>query len=86
MDYQVTHDRTRCRFEVIQDGHTAYLEYELKNREMDIVHTVVPPPMEGKGIASALMKQALVYAKEQGFQVIPTCSFADAYLRRNKCK
>lgn len=83
MEYQVIHDPERQRFEISLEGHTAYLEYEVDGKEMDITHTIVPTLLEGRGIASALMKQALIYADEQQLKVIPICSFAAAYMRRH---
>ncbi len=83
MEYQVIHHPERHRFEVSLEGLTAYLEYELQGKEMDITHTIVPPVLEGKGIASALMKQALIYADQQQLDVVPICSFAAAYMRRH---
>lgn len=84
MEYDVIHCPDRQRFEIVINGHTAFLEYELENGALDVVHTVVPKVLEGQGIASALMKQALRYAGERQLRVIPTCRFADAYMRRYK--
>lgn len=84
MEYHVLHFPERSRFEIDLDGDTAYLEYELKEEGIDIVHTVVPQFLEGRGVASALMKEALCYAREKKLQVIPSCSFADVYIRRQK--
>lgn len=84
MEYHVLHFPERSRFEIDLNGHTAYLEYELKEDGIDIVHTVVPQFLEGRGVASALMKEVLCYAHEKQLQVIPSCSFADAYIRRQK--
>ncbi len=84
MEYQVKHDPEQHRFEVHLEGNTAYLEYELEEEEMDITHTIVPPSLEGRGIASALMKQALVYADQEHLKVIPICSFAAAYMGRHQ--
>lgn len=83
MEYQVTHYPERHRLEVCLEGHTAYLEYELNGKEMDITHTIVPALLEGRGIASSLMKQALIYADQHQLKVIPTCGFAEAYMHRH---
>lgn len=83
MEYQVTHDPERHRFEVHLEGNTAYLEYESYDQEMDITHTIVPPALEGRGVGSALVKQALSYAERQQLKVIPICSFAAAYMSRH---
>lgn len=84
MEYHVTHFPERQRFEIVTDGYTAFLEYELEDDSLDIVHTLVPPALEGRGIGSALMKQALLYARENQLRVIPTCRFADVYMRRHE--
>lgn len=83
MEYQVTHDPERHRFEVHLEGNTAYLEYESDDRVMYITHTIVPPALEGRGVGSALVKQALSYAERQQLKVIPICSFAAAYMSRH---
>ena len=84
MDYLAIHFPDQHRFEIVVDGKIAYLEYETKKQEMDIVHTVVPRSLEGRGIGSALMKEALRYAEEKQLNVIPTCSFAQTYMMRHK--
>lgn len=84
MEYQVQHYPERARFEVCLEGHIAYLEYELNGKDIEITHTVVPALLEGKGIASALMKQALNYAERQHLNVVPICSFAVTYMHRHR--
>ena len=54
MNYKVTHYPTRQRFEIELKGMTAYAEYRLTNDSLDIIHTFVPPALEGRGIASRL--------------------------------
>jgi predicted GNAT family acetyltransferase len=39
--------------------------------------------MEGKGIASRLVKGALDDARRQGLKVVPLCSFVAAYIDRH---
>ena len=63
MNYKVTHYPTRQRFEIELENMTAYAEYRLTDNSLDIIHTFVPPALEGKGIASALTEAAYNYAK-----------------------
>lgn len=77
------HEPDRHRFRVSREGDTAVVEYVLDDRLLTITHTLVPPPMEGQGIAGALVRAALEYARAEGFQVRPACSYADAWMRRH---
>ncbi len=63
MEYNVKHDEKRHRFEYDRNGLMAFVEYDLEDGVMDIFHTLVPIPMEGMGVGSALMKYALDYAR-----------------------
>ncbi|MDR2039775.1 MAG: N-acetyltransferase [Bacteroidales bacterium] len=83
MEYTVNHYPEIGRFEITQDGYTAYVEYTLRNETMDITHTYVPPPIEGRGIASLLVEHACDYAKGKGLRIIPTCSYVKVWLNRH---
>jgi len=50
---------------------------------LNITHTNVPRELEGQGIASKLMKEAIGYAKSHHYEIILTCSFARVYLSRH---
>lgn len=68
MNYKVTHYPTRQRFEIELENMTAYAEYRLTDNSLDIIHTFVPPALEGRGIASALTETAYDYAESQSPQ------------------
>lgn len=84
MKYTVGHSQKKSRFEVNCSGQTAYLEYAVSEGVMDILHTLVPSELEGKGIGAALVQQALGYARENRLKVVPSCSFAETYMLRHK--
>jgi predicted GNAT family acetyltransferase len=48
-----------------------------------LTHTEVPPALEGRGIAAALVKAALDWARAEGLRVRPLCSYVVAYMRRH---
>lgn len=83
MEYEVKHDCRNHRFELVEQGQSAFVEYELKDGIMDIAHTIVPDSIEGQGVGSALMKEALEYAHENHYAVVPSCAFALLYLKRH---
>ena len=79
------HEPERDRFSVASEGEVAVVEYTLDAAAgvMTITHTLVPKPLEGRGIAGALVRAALDFARASGLRVHPTCSYADAWMRRH---
>lgn len=56
------------RFELEQDGQTAYIEYSMTGKVVALLHTEVPEALRGHGIASELTRSALEYAREKGMK------------------
>ena len=83
MEHTVIHDEKVGRFEVFESGQIAYLQYVEQGDVIDLQHTIVPPQLEGDGIGSALVSTALLYAKDHGLKVIPTCPFVKTYIERH---
>lgn len=67
-EYEVIHRPERNRFELEKNGMTAFVEYEVEDGALDIMHTIVPPPLEGKGIAAALVEATYKYASAPGVE------------------
>ncbi|WP_455641405.1 GNAT family N-acetyltransferase [Parabacteroides sp.] len=84
MEYDIVHYPEKHRFELKRDGMTAFVQYRLVGNNMDIIHTIVPEPLEGQGIAAALVKAAFDYALENQLKPRATCSYAVAWLKRHK--
>lgn len=84
METIITHNTSNNRFETVIDGITAYVEYEKFPGGLDLVHTIVPKPIGGKGVAADLVKHALDYAAQNGLKIIPTCSYIRVYVDRHK--
>lgn len=80
---QITHHPDRNRFETILQGETAYMEYVPFEGGINLIHTIVPSPLSGKGVASELTRHVLEYAREQQLRVVPTCSFVRVYVERH---
>lgn len=79
----VDHLPERGRFQAIVDGMRCELDYFLTGTVMTITHTGVPPALEGRGIAAALVRTALAHAKAAGWKVRPLCSYARVYMQRH---
>ena len=48
-----------------------------------IDHTGVPRPLEGQGIAAALVLKAVADARAAGAKILPLCSYVAAQFRRH---
>lgn len=84
MDYLVTHIKNANRFEVLlENGQTAYLNYNEFDNSLNLSHTYVPKSFEGKGIAAAIVKFALDYARKNNLSIIPSCPYVAAYIERH---
>lgn len=88
MAFDIRHDRAAHRFTTEVDDLSARLDYTLSGGDaatpvMTITHTIVPPPIGGRGIAGDLVRAALGVAREEGWKVVPACSYADAWMRRH---
>ena len=83
MDVDVKHLPDRSRFEAQAEGLTAYLTYEKEGGTVTMTHTIVPPPIEGRGIAGELTRTAVDWARSEGLQIDPQCSYVRSWLRKN---
>ena len=81
---RVVDNQQAQRFELrVGDEVAGYAEYELHGGTMVIPHVMVQPRFEGRGFGSALTQAALDSARERGLDVVPVCSFARSFVRRN---
>lgn len=82
-DIDVTHNTAKHRFETEVDGYLAYADYRLDDGVMHFTSTRVPDPIGGRGIAGRLVRAAMDHAREQGYEVVPACSYVAAWLERH---
>ncbi len=71
---------TAGRFELERDGQAATLDYTLAGEVLALLETEVPEALRGTGIAGALAKTALDYAREHHLTVDVICPFVAGYL------
>ena len=83
MSATVRDNTARHRFELDADGHVAFSNYKREGGVLTILHTEVPPELNGRGIGSALVRGVLDIARAQGLTVKPVCPFAAAYIARH---
>jgi hypothetical protein len=78
-------DSGRYRAAVAGSEHFGHLDWQARGEGVRVAtHTVVPPPIGGRGVAAELVKALVGDAREQGFKIVPACSYVEAMFRRNK--
>ena len=82
-DIEIVHNESAKRFETSIDGHIGYISYKERDDKLVYDHTIVPQELGGRGVGSALVKQALNYARENDKKVVPQCSFVSSYIDKH---
>lgn len=83
-DLNVKHNDAKNRFEADVNGGTALVEYTKKDGDITFTHTEVPEAAAGKGVAQALVRNALAYARENKLRVWPECSYVASFVKRHR--
>jgi predicted GNAT family acetyltransferase len=83
MAFDIRNNEEASRFESTLGGEVGYAAYELQEGQITFTHTIVPDPIEHRGLGSALVKHGLDYARAQGLKVVPQCSFVKSYIDKH---
>lgn len=79
----IRHDARAQRFATTVDGVEGHVDYTLDGDALTITHTRVPDAIGGRGIAGELVRAAYEHAHAHELKVVPQCSYAAEWLRRN---
>ena len=79
----VSNNESKSRFETHVDSRTAFLDYIRSPGEIALTHAETPRELERRGIASAITRAALEYARQHGLKVVPLCPFTIWYLQQH---
>lgn len=88
MIHQIEHHPESSCFTLQADGGEARLDYRLLDAEadkpassVDFTYTYVPPEMRGQGLAEALARHGLAWAREQDYHIQASCWYVAKFLR-----
>ncbi|WP_341834634.1 GNAT family N-acetyltransferase [Chitinophaga pollutisoli] len=81
--HTVINNEANLQLEVWLDGEVATLTYRYYKKDIAFMHTTVPAAMEGKGVATALAKEAFRLAASQKKLVMVYCPFIAGFIRRH---
>lgn len=82
----IEHHPQRHCFTVTTDGKESILQYRLladdsEKPGVDFTRTYVPDELRGQGIAEALVRQGLKWARAQDLQIQASCWYVQKFLR-----
>jgi predicted GNAT family acetyltransferase len=83
MPVDISNNTKQQQFEVQVDGELAVLQYRFHEGVIWLMHTEVPAKLEGKGIASALARFGLEWARENHVKAKVLCPFVAIFLKRH---
>lgn len=83
MEPNVVHNTSGARFELIAEGQTAHLDYQLAGDRIRFTHIEVPPAERGHGFAEDLTRAGLEYARREQLRVVPICPFVRTFLAQH---
>lgn len=62
-----------------------YITYKVRSENtIEIDHTVVHDEYAGQGLASKLVRSVVDEARKEGWKIIPTCSYAEAWFQKHE--
>jgi predicted GNAT family acetyltransferase len=79
----VVDNSAESRLEARVGDSVGYLIYRIVGDRLVLVHTEVPPQLEGQGVGGALVTAGLDLARERGLTVVARCPFARSWLERH---
>lgn len=85
MDVTVTDVPERTRYEARVDGElAAFADYIPTDELLAFTHTEVLPAFEGKGVGSALVREALDDVRARQRRVLAVCPFVSGWIARHR--
>ncbi len=80
----ITDNTSLNRFELVEQGHVAYADYEIETGVLSIKYVFAPDELRGTGSAGRLMAGITDIARARGLKIIPICGYAASWLRKHK--
>lgn len=80
-DFKINEEQQQ--FELHLNNSMAFLEYHREGEKIFLTHTEAPEALRGTGAAAELVRRTLQCSRENGFTVVPSCSYVAKYIDKN---
>jgi len=81
-DIQLVNNADIHNFELLINGHRAFIDYKQKGNKMYLIHAEVPEALAGKGVAPAMVEKTFSYLEEHHLKLVPLCVYVQQFLKR----
>jgi predicted GNAT family acetyltransferase len=82
MDGGFSDNSSEGRFELDIAGQIAFANYRRTDGGLLVFHVETPRALRGQGVAARLMEHVLQASRSEGRELIPFCSYASSWMRR----
>jgi predicted GNAT family acetyltransferase len=79
----VTDNPAQHRYELTENGLTAFATYRRGEGVVVIPHVEAPAGLQGTGAAGRLMEGVVEHVRAERLKLVPSCSYAEAWLKRH---
>jgi len=84
MNLEIKHDKKNQRFYAEKNHKESELLYKkIDEQTLDYYSTYVPESLREQGIAGQVTEYALQYAKDNHYQVVPSCPYVKSYIDKH---
>lgn len=84
MPPSVIHNTALSRYEVhVDEQMVGFAEYHVAGTAIVFPHTVIDPPMRGRGLAEVLVRHALDDARRRDLSVVAECWYVAQFIEAN---
>lgn len=84
MEQKTIDNQAASRFELIEQGHTAYADYRKEGETLYLKYVFAPDALRGSGAAGRLMDGITGFARAEKLKIVPICGYAASWLRKHK--
>jgi uncharacterized protein len=77
------HHLDKSKFTLDWNGHTAWVDYEIRGNTWYLLHAEVPAALRGQGVGQVLVEKTYAHLREHDIQSVPVCSYIQALVKRN---
>lgn len=78
-------NRDESRFEIfLEDGMATLGFRQAEEGVLDFESTLVPDEHRGEGIGGELVRRSLEWARDNDYEVIPSCPFVETYVEEHE--
>jgi predicted GNAT family acetyltransferase len=79
----VVDNQAQHRFELTENGLTAFADYHIHGDRVTIPHVEAPEALRGTGAAGRLMEGMVERIRADRRKILPLCPYAVAWLKRH---